>query len=100
MPPKSRPTSLRTRHLIESIPSESSPVVELFCDFYRCADRRVLVKCSRHSFWQANTTVRSSKRWYIALMHCVTASEEHGVGHLGAVEMATRRAFIFPGVNI
>src|SRR4029077_19525928 len=68
--------------------------------FHWCADGGILVKCSRHSLRQANAAVGSCKGWYISLMHCVTASKEHGVRHLGAIEMAASRTPILPSVDI
>ena len=60
---------------------------ELLSDPYRCADGGILVKSSRHSFRQPNTTVGRGKGRHIALMHRVAAPEEHGIRHLRTIEM-------------
>ena len=73
---------------------------ELLGYFHWCPNGGILVKRSRHSLRQANATVGSSKGWYIPLMHCVAASEEHGVRHLGAIEMAASRTPILSSVDI
>ena len=73
---------------------------ELLGYFHWCADGGILVKCSRHSLRQANAAVGSRKGWYISLMHGVPASEEHGVRHLGAIEMAASRTPILSSVDI
>ena len=73
---------------------------ELLCYFHWCPDRGILEKRSRHSLRQANATVGSGKGWYISLMHCVAASEEHGVRHLGPIEVAASRTPILSSVDI
>ncbi len=73
---------------------------ELLSDLYGCANGGVLIKCSRHSFRQANTTVGGGKGWHIALMHRVAAPEEHGIRHLRAIEMRSRWTPVLPRVNV
>ena len=76
------------------------PLFELLSDPYRCADGGVLVKSSRHSFRQTNTTVGSGKGRHIALMHRVAAPEKHGIRHLRTVEMRAWWTPILPRVNV
>src|SRR5581483_5375698 len=76
------------------------PPRQLLCDLYRSAHGGIFIEPARHSTGQADTTVRSSKRRHISLMHCIPASEEHGIGHLRAVEMGTRWAFVLARVNV
>src|SRR6478735_12428839 len=61
-------------------------------------DRRsygcVFEKLTCHSLWNANATVRRSKRWNISLVHGVTAPEEHRVRHPRAIEMGSFRLLV------
>jgi len=71
----------------------------LFHD-YRRAFATGVEKVLRHSFRQANATVRRSIPRNIALVHCVATVEMHAVGHLRAIEMCPRRLSILARINV
>src|SRR5437867_9897646 len=59
----------------------------LLCDRHGRADGSLFKKPYRHLTRQADATVRRGKGWNVPLMHCITASEEHGIWHPGAIKM-------------
>jgi hypothetical protein len=61
----------------------------------RRSDRSMFEKQYRHSSRQTDATVRRREWWDIALMHRVTASEEHRVRHSRAIEMGPFRLAVF-----
>src|SRR6476620_9987962 len=66
----------------------------------RSSDGSILEKTSRNSSRQTDATVGRGEWRDIALMHCVTASEEHRIRHSRAIEMGSFRLAILSRVDI
>ena len=66
----------------------------------RGADGCVVEKRLCHFFGDANTAVRGSVGRDVALMHRVTAAEEHSERHAGAVVMRAGRFGILARIDI
>ena len=67
---------------------------------YRCADRRVVEKRFRHFLRNTNAAVRRGVGRHVALVHRVTAAEEHRVWHPRAIIMRALRSRILARIDI
>src|SRR6266478_4244279 len=90
----------RTESLRVSWLTRLESAIRLLFHGYWCANRGVFEERLGHPSRQANATVRRGIRRDIALMHGVAASEEHGIRHLGAVEMRAGRPAVLAHVDI
>jgi hypothetical protein len=69
-------------------------------DDNRRSNFRCVEKCLRHFFGDANTTVRCRVRRDVALMHRVTAAEEHRIRHPRPIVMRAGRFGILAHIDI
>src|SRR5947207_135208 len=72
----------------------------LLCHDHRCPFGSVFEEWSRHSFRQANASVRRGIRWDVTFVHCVAAVEMHAIGHSRSIEMRASRPAVFACVNV
>src|SRR5215831_11334777 len=72
----------------------------LFSYIDRSSDGSILEKPYRHLSRQTDATVRRGKGRDVSLMHCITASKEHRIGHSRAIEMTSFRTAVLSCVDI
>ena len=66
----------------------------------RSANRSGVEKCLCHFLRYSNATMRGSIWRNVALVHCVTASEKHSVGHARAIVMRALGSGIFSRIDV
>ena len=67
---------------------------------HRSSDGSILKKSNGHLSRQTDATMGRGEWRNVALVHCVTASEKHGIRHPRAIEMGPFRASILSRVNV